>query len=657
VRKRVLGAATTICVMLGLPAAAGAVATWSVASPLSEGASLVDTAMGPNGDAATTWVGFVAGKPAVQVATRPPAGNFSAPLDLSPAGNELTNAAQVAEDAAGEATVVWNSSVEKTDYVVEADTVANGIPSAPAKLSEPGQSATFPTVAVDERGDAIVAWTRFDGADEIVQATFRPAGGSFEPTASVSAAGGSAATPRVAIDAAGDATVVWERNNGVNEIVEEATRPAATGKFAPAVALSNPAEGAIQPSVAVNAEGDTAVAWVRVGASNVTQATVRPAGGKFSEPANLSGNGFNADHPQVALDGRGDPTVVWARTLGFEIVVEYANGTPVGAFSPPEGLAFEAWYPSIAEDAAGDTLVGYATVRTPTAGAVFRPAGGAFGAGQQISPAGQIVDGGPGGFNVAMSGDGDGVYGFIAEEPGVGFTPRVSLLDAVGVALEKASIPATATAGVPVTFSVEPRDVVFAQPTVSWAFGDASTASGDSVTHTFANPGTYSVTVTAIAAPGDSATQTASIVVAPPAPSVPAFHAATFGSTTVAADSHGRVHLKLACPAGGAACAGAVTLTLPATASGLAMAAHASGTPVTVAAGHASFSAAAGASTTVGIALPSAVLQLLKRHHRLTLTATVESHGTSDQSAAESGKVVVKAYVKPKRSKAKKKKK
>ena len=72
---------------------------------------------------------------------------------------------------------------------------------------------------------------------------------------------------------------------------------------------------------------------------------------------------------------------------------------------------------------------------------------------------------------------------------------------------------------------------------------------------------------------------------------VPAFHAATLGSATVAADNHGRVHLKVACPAGGAACAGTVTLTLPATASGLAVAARSQGTPVTVAAGDASFSA------------------------------------------------------------------
>ncbi|MFI5004855.1 MAG: hypothetical protein ACHQE6_07570 [Solirubrobacterales bacterium] len=95
---------------------------------------------------------------------------------------------------------------------------------------------------------------------------------------------------------------------------------------------------------------------------------------------------------------------------------------------------------------------------------------------------------------------------------------------------------------------------------------------------------------------------------------------------------------------------------LPATASGLAVAARAQGIPVTVAAGHASFSTAAGVSTTVSVALPTAVLQLLKRHHRLTLTVALESHGAPGQSATTGGKVLVKAYAKPKRRRRKRKK-
>jgi PKD domain len=605
--------------------------------------------MGAHGDVALAWAS--AGTNAEMV-TRPSGGGFSPIVDLSPAGSEFATAAVVAEDGAGEAVAVWNSSVEKSNLIIEAAVVTGGVRSTPSKLSAPGQNAVLPTLAVDERGDAVVAWMRSNGSHNVVQASFRQAGGSFSAPVNLSAESGNANAPKVAIDSAGEAIVVWEQSDVSNEVVEEATRPAAGTSFTTAVALSNPAEGAIQPSVAMNSEGDTAISWVHLGSSNVVQARVRPSDGKFSAAANLSGEGMNAEHPQVALDGHGNPTVIWARNF----VIQYANGTAAGAFSPDVNLAFEAWYPSIAEDAAGDTLVGYPTVQSvPAADTVFRPAGGTFGSDDQMSLPGQSVFSGEGDVSLGINSDGDGAVGFVGQESGGADFLDMSLLDTAGVSPGRLSIPATATAGVPVTFAAEPVDEIFPTPTVSWAFGDASTAGGQAVTHAFANPGTYSVSVTVTAAPGDSVTHTGTITVT--APPVSVFHTATLGSRSVTADSHGRVHLKVACPAGGAACAGTVTLTLPATASALAVAARAKGTAVIVPAGQVSFSAAAGSSITVSVALPSTVLRLLERHHRLTLTVALESHDASGQSATTSAKVLVNAYVKPKKPKRKKKKK
>jgi PKD repeat protein len=656
VSKRIVGAIMVICATLGLPAAAGALPTWLAASPLSQSAAeSADTAMGSDGGAAVAWLGVGAGN-VVQVATRPPLGGFSPTLDLSPAGEN--RAPQVAEDAAGDATVVWwrlGSSIP-----VEAATVTDGMPSAPLTLSPAGKEAFFPAVAMNDRGDTIVAWASREGSATIVQAAFRPAGGSFGAAVDISASGVSIESPRVAIDGAGDATVVWDRSNGPHEVVEEATRSAATGTFSKAVVLSNEAEPAIRPFAAMNAEGDTAVTWTASnGTVELAQVAVRPAGGTFDKAVSVSAEGGDAAFPQVALDGRGDPSVVWTLEFGGSLIVQYAAGTSSGTFPTVQDLAFESWAPSIAEDPAGDTLVSYADALSNSAFALQRPAEGRFGEPQEVSPVGQVVSANgvsdEQGLNAAMDSAGDGVVGFTIEG-GEGLA-EASLLDAGGPTLQSVSIPATATAGVPVSFSVAPVDQVDPTPGVAWAFGDASTASGDSVTHTFASPGTYSVSVTATVAPGDSATRTATItILPPPAPplSVPAFKAATLDSATVTADRHGRVQLQVACPAGGAACAGTVALTLPATATGLAVAARAQGTPVTVSAGHASFSAAAGASTAVSVALPTVVLQLLGRHHRLTLTVLLETHGASGQGATTNGKVLVRAYAKPKKSKRKK---
>ena len=543
---------------------------------------------------------------------------------------------------------------------MEAATVTDGMPSAPLILSATGKEAFFPAVAMNDRGDTIVAWTSREGSTAIVQASFRPAGGSFGAAVNISASHASVESPRVAIDDAGDATVVWDRSSGAKELVEEATRSAATGSFSESVVLSNESEPAIHPFAAMNAEGDTAVTWMASnGTVELAQVAVRPAGGTFDKAVSVSTEAANAAFPQVALDGRGDPGVVWTLDSGGDLIVQYAAGTSSGTFPAVQDLAFLSWAPSIAEDPAGDTVVSYANVLSNSAFAVVRPAEGRFGEPQEVSPAGQIVssngESDEQGLNATMDSNGDGAVGYTIQ--GDEDLPEVSLLDAGGPTLQNVSIPATATAGAPVSFSVAPVDQVAPTLGVSWAFGDAATASGDTVMHTFTNPGTYSVSVTADAAPGDSATHTGTItVVAPVLPPVPAFHAATLGVSTVTADSHGRVHLKVACPAGGAACVGTATLTLPATASGLAVAARAQATPVTVAAGGVPFSAAAGASTTVGIVLPTPVLQLLKHHHHLTLTVALESHNASGQRATSSGKVLVKAYVKPKKAKGKKKK-
>ncbi|HEV3322928.1 MAG TPA: PKD domain-containing protein [Solirubrobacteraceae bacterium] len=656
--RRRIGVVTAIgaAVALGAPVAADATPTWLAASPLSQSAAeSADTAMGSGGSAAVAWLGAGAGD-VVQVATRPPLGSFAPALDLSPVGENRSP--QVAEDAAGDATVVW-WSLGLSD-LVEAATVTDGMPSAPLTLSAAGKEALFPAVAMNDRGDTIVAWTSREGSTAIVQASFRPAGGSFGAPVNISASRVSVESPKVAIDDAGDATVVWDRSSGAKELVEEATRSAATGSFSEPVVLSNESEPAIHPFAAMNAEGDTAVAWTASnGTVEMAQVAVRPAGGTFDKAVSVSTEAADAAFPQVALDGRGDPGVVWTLEFGGDLIVQYAAGTSSGTFPTVQDLAFESWAPSIAEDPAGDTLVSYGNALSYSAFAIVRPAGGRFGEPQEVSPAGQTVspngNSDEQGLNAAMDSNGDGAVGYTIQ--GSEDLPEVSLLDAGGPTLKNVSIPATATAGTPVSFSVAPVDQVDSTPGVSWAFGDASTASGDTVTHTFADPGTYSVSVTAEAAAGDFATHTGTItVVAPVPPAVPAFHAAALGSATVTADSHGRVHLAVACPAGGAACAGTVALTLPATASGLAVAARAQGTPVTVAAGDASFEAAAGASTTVSVALPTPVLQLLKRHHHLTLAVALESHGATGQSATTSGKVLVKAYAKPKRAKGKKKK-
>ena len=74
-------------------------------------------------------------------------------------------------------------------------------------------------------------------------------------------------------------------------------------------------------------------------------------------------------------------------------------------------------------------------------------------------------------------------------------------------------------AGKAVSMSAQATDSISAV-TIGWDFGDGSRATGSSLTHTFATPGSYTVTVTARDAAGNVSTATRTINVTP-APRTP----------------------------------------------------------------------------------------------------------------------------------------
>ena len=67
-------------------------------------------------------------------------------------------------------------------------------------LSEEGQNAYVPKVAVDGAGGAIVVWTRYNGSKDVVQAALKPAGEPWGKSVTLSEAGEEASEPQVAMD-------------------------------------------------------------------------------------------------------------------------------------------------------------------------------------------------------------------------------------------------------------------------------------------------------------------------------------------------------------------------------------------------------------------------------------------------------------------------
>jgi hypothetical protein len=180
-------------------------------------------------------------------------------------------------------------------------------------LSDPGQPAFDPDVAFDAQGNAVAVWLRFDGATTRVQAAFRPAGGAFGATQTLSSPAAPANQPDVAINRSGAAVVVWLLGDGFRDVVQAARRPAG-GTFGPIEALSDPTLDADAPSVALDANANTTVLWVQE--SNSTQriaSAYAPVAGLFGRVTSLSPASQIAFDPRVGVDATGRATALWSQ--------------------------------------------------------------------------------------------------------------------------------------------------------------------------------------------------------------------------------------------------------------------------------------------------------------------------------------------------------
>jgi hypothetical protein len=128
-------------------------------------------------------------------------------------------------------------------------------------LSAAGEDGVTPQVAVDADGDAVFAWQWFDGTNFPIEAQARAADGTLSSVQTISSSGQNAFDPQVAVDADGDAVFAWQRFDGADFLAETRTRTAA-GDLRPLTTLSDPGADAVDPQLAVGADGDAVFTWV-----------------------------------------------------------------------------------------------------------------------------------------------------------------------------------------------------------------------------------------------------------------------------------------------------------------------------------------------------------------------------------------------------------
>jgi hypothetical protein len=186
-------------------------------------------------------------------------------INLSAAGEDGFQP-QVGVDDSGNVHAVWTRSDGTVFRIQYSTRTANGDWSTPVNISDPGQAASEPQLDVDPSGNLLVVWTRSDGTNLRVQATFKTFGGSFTTPVTVSDPGFDASRPQVDFDNAGKAIAVWQRYDGANLRVQASIRnPGPAGTFLAEVTLSEPGQDGFNPQQAAgpNVDANGVVVWTR----------------------------------------------------------------------------------------------------------------------------------------------------------------------------------------------------------------------------------------------------------------------------------------------------------------------------------------------------------------------------------------------------------
>ncbi len=510
-----IAAAVMLAGAIAAPAAGAAPTPVETLSPVSQSASSPGVISNTSGDAVAWWSAYNDG---LQVSLRPAGGNWDGPTQLSSPGTQVSGS-HVVVDGTRTATAVWGEYTMSGGFpgpmlpgpvaIYSSRRPAGGAWSAPERLSSSGVGAGY-TSALTVGGDGriLALW----GESGALRSATRTRTGAWSAAAAVPSAS-FAQPPRVALAADGTATAAWQ--DAMTDHAMVATQPPG-GTWTAPVDVSGTI--GFVPALAMGEDGDATLVWLWN--DKVWAARRATPGGAWTAPQQISLDGAISYYiATVAGDEHGGATAVWSQAVDdgggnarYDQTV--ATRAPGGTWSAPVTLGSgDSETPAVAVNADGAVVVAWRRLidsQWQAQSASHAP--GAPWSAIDTLPGLGSVSGSPG-----VSLDGWGEPLFVATDEG-----RVKALadDTTGPHLRSLSIPATATAGDPVSFAVSPLDVWSALGTTTWDFGDGVSATGTAATHTYATAGARTVTVTAGDALANATVQTATLTVtAAPTPS------------------------------------------------------------------------------------------------------------------------------------------
>ncbi len=363
------GVSLALALGLAAPVAAPG-ASWTAAQDLSasgQPASDARVAMSPTGLATSVWTEGAGGS------TRTRAGRYDAQTGTASAAEYVSDPGaeerlpQVAADGAGATMLVtefsdavtpfglharrrtaggtWTdlgSLGEGTGALLGADLAGNamlifsaggdlqarryaaGAWGAPVTLAAGGTGVDLApgaqALAVGPGGTAVAVWMASSaGIDSLAARVYQPGSGWGAAltldSGSAFGEGPDVFDPAVAVDAQGNAVVVWSAHGaGSASMVRTVRYDALVDAWGAPSELTDEAQPTGQAAVAAGAGGVAFATWRRFDGANWVIQASRLAGGLWGAATDLSPPGTDAAGPSIDVDGRGDAVAVWARS-------------------------------------------------------------------------------------------------------------------------------------------------------------------------------------------------------------------------------------------------------------------------------------------------------------------------------------------------------
>jgi PKD domain len=514
----------TWVLLVAAPAAALATPGWSAPGSVGipSGAAAAKVAYASGGVATVAYIQITSQTPlttALHVGVIAVGGSYVDELTIPSTANALPGDVSLSEAPDGAAVVEYetvsstaanaNVAVYALQRSAGADTWGSPItitPPAPRDSVHPTQMVT----AISADGSAAAAIERVDSTDaapggDRIDVTVANHGGAWGSPTEISLSGEDNESVALAFDSTDNLTAAFTSASPAateRPTAEVATRSGSTGVWGAPVMVSaaSPTDflgSALQLGVAP--DGSAVVAYQLVTASHTldTWATTRSgASGGWTAPADVTPGSASAAPFAVGVSPSDKAYVIYSYqgTNSGLNCVGAVRANVGGTFTSPACISPQNYQPFAI---AGVTFLG--------SDAYFAFTGAPNGGSDYDLEADRWTDGAPGADSpttivspqaatpllVAVEPDENGgVPVFFS--PDSGTTIDASAWDTGGPSLISSSVPATAVAGQAISLEAKFTDLWSGPATSpSWSFGDGTSGSGASVSHTYATPGTY----------------------------------------------------------------------------------------------------------------------------------------------------------------------